>query len=125
MAVGILTLLWDMKLPRGGQQSVKFALKTADGITPYPIVGKSFKYAVRNDPEDEGSPLIGITSASTSQGQLTVDTDKSTVTLSMLAAATADLAPGVYYHALWMDPLMTTQFDWFVGKFILQPATQP
>jgi hypothetical protein len=125
MPVGILTLPWDLKLPRGGQQSIKFAMKLANGIAPYPVVGKSFKYVIRTDPTEDGVPLVGITEALTSQGQLTVDTVKSTVTMSILAAATADLTPGVYYHALWMDPLMSTQFDWFVGKFILEPASQP
>lgn len=125
MAVGILTLPWDLKLPRGGQQSVKFALKEANGITPFPIIGKSFKYTVRANAADTGAPLIGITAAQTSQGQLSVDVAKSTVTLSLLSAATVDLTPGVYYHAFWMDPLQTTQFNWFSGKLLIDPASQP
>lgn len=125
MTVGILTLDWDLKLPRGSQQSVRWALKQADGITSYSVIGKTFAYVVRPDPNGVGAPVISLTSALTTQGQLTVDVTFSTVTMNLLAVATSSLSAGTYYHALWMDPGLGTAFNWFAGKFILQPSSQP
>lgn len=125
MAVGILTLPWDLRLPQGGQQTVKFLLKQANGITPYDITGRTFEYVVRADPTDTGSPLVQITTALTTQGQLVVDTAKSSVSLNLLSAATAGLSPETYYHAFWMDPGQPSAFNWFAGKFFVDPASQP
>lgn len=125
MTVGILTLDWDLKLPKGGQQGVKFAMKQADGITSYSLIGKTFEYVVRTDPDGAGTPVIAITTALTTKGQLTVDLAFSIVTLNLLSGATTALNTGTYYHALWMDPGLSTAFNWFAGKFILQPASQP
>lgn len=125
MTVGVLTLPWDLHLPQGGQQSVKFLLKNADGITPYPIVGRDFEYVVRADPTDSGIALVSVTTSLNAQGQLTVNTTKSSVVLNLLHAATATLAPGTYYHAFWMDPGQPSAFNWFAGKFFVDPASQP
>jgi hypothetical protein len=125
VTVGILTLNWDLKLPRGGQQSVRFALKQANGITPFPVNARTFEYVVRPDANGTGTPLVSITSALTAQGQLVIDTVSSIITMNLLAVATSGLTTGNYYHALWMDPGQSTAFNWFAGKFILQPASQP
>lgn len=125
MTIGVLTLPWDLKLPRGGQQGVVFALKQADGIRPFPIAGKTFSYVVRASPADTGTPLINVTTSATTQGQLVVDTTFSTIALSLLSAATSGLTPGVYYHGFWMNPGQTSAFNWFAGKFIVEPVSQP
>lgn len=125
MSVGVLTTLWDLHLPRGGQQSVNLLLKAANGITPYDITGRAFEYVVRADPNDSGTPLVSITSSLSSAGVLTIDVPKAIVNLTILNPATAALTPGTYYHSFWMEPSQPTAFNWFIGKLFVDPASQP
>ncbi len=124
MAVGVLTLPWDLHLPQGGQQSINFLLKNADGITPYPITGRTFKYVVRATAADTGTPLVSVTSSANAQGVLTITTAKALVNLQLFSAATSGLTAGTYYHGFWMDPGLSTAFNWFSGKFFVDPAAQ-
>lgn len=115
---------WDTMVLAGSVMNNAFALTNDDG-TPYNVSGLTWEFVVHADPED-GTPLISVSTTPNAQGSLTVTTSPtSQVSLSLLHAATAALPPGVYSHALWSNPGLSSALCWTQGQFTIKPVAQP
>jgi hypothetical protein len=130
MANSISTQPWSLRMPQGSLQEWLFTFTTGapGGTTPWPISGATWEYVVRTSATDLTSPpLIEITTALTSAGQLTVTASATTssVLLTIAPAATVNLAPGSYAQALWENPGTSTAFCVFDGLLLIDGAPQP
>lgn len=120
-AVSVATPSWTLRMPQGTLQQWTFTFtEPGPAGVPYPISGATWEYVVRANAADTGVPLISITTALTSAGQITVTATASLsqVLLDILPAATAPLAPGTYAHALWINPSTSSQVVWFEGSLL-------
>lgn len=124
---------WTLTIAAGSIQQYNFTFTDIDPTTgrqvPFSISGATgWEYVVRATPTDlSAPPLISITTASTAAGQLVVTSSAtlSQVTLTMLPAATVNLAPGTYAHSLWMSPSTTSAWTWVTGQLIIDGNPQP
>jgi hypothetical protein len=118
---------WTLLMPQGSAQVWNFVFTTLSTGAPYPISGAVWEYSVRSAPGIAGSPLFSLTTAETGNGVLTVTatTALSQVQMDLFPAATQDLDPGTYYHALWMNPGTTSQYGWFVGQLQVENVAGP
>lgn len=111
--------------PQGSLVTASYVLANADGSLAN-LVGATFEYVVRLDPSDTSVvPLMKLTATPTSAGSLSVNTGTSTVTVTVNPAGTLTFPPGLYAHALWMNPGTATAQVWLRGQFITQGVTQP
>lgn len=105
-----------------------FTLPMPASSPPYPITDATWEYVARTSATDTTEPpLIEITTSVTSAGLITI-TDSVTVSSALLAiypAATATLAPGTYYHSLWMNPATASAYPWFGGPLLIAGNPQP
>jgi hypothetical protein len=94
---------------------------------PFPITGATWEYVARSTPTDTGTPLIKITTSASAAGLLTVisTASVSSVLLQIYPAATVSLAPGTYYHAMWMDPGTPSALSVFDDLLLIDGAPQP
>lgn len=113
-------------VPQGSLYTASYVLTNADGSL-YNISAATFEYVVRLFPTDTSiTPIVKLTTSSTAQGVLSVNTGTSTVTITLNPAATsALLARNLYAQALWMNPGTTTADPWFSGQFLIVPVAQP
>ena len=116
---------WNLNLPAGSYQAWNFSLTIAGTLLPFPLAATSWEYVVRTTQTDTGAPLIRITTAPSASGLITVTASTGTVLLEIYAAATAALAPGTYYHTLWMNQGLTDAVAWVTGPFIVTGNPQP
>lgn len=116
---------WGAEVAGGYQYTQNFQLQNPDG-TPYPVGGATWEYVVRSSPTDASlTPLIKITPSANSQGVVTVATSPNTVvSVTLNPAATAGLAPGVYAHALVMNPGTSSAMPWIIGSFTVDAVAQ-
>lgn len=115
---------WNLSMPAGSYGAWELAFAT--GTQPYPITGATWEYVARTSQADlTVPPLIKITTTLSAAGLLTVTTAAATVLLEIYSAATAGLAPGTYYHAVWMDPGDDDAFAWVTGSLIIAGNPQP
>ena len=130
MANSTATQPWTLKMDAGTEQQWLFTFTTSapGGVTPWPISGATFEYVARTSATDlTVPPLIKITATPGTAGVLTVTSAPATssVQLAMYPAATASLTPGVYSHALWMNPGTTTSMTIFNGLLLINGTPQP
>jgi hypothetical protein len=97
---------------------------------PYPFpVGATWEYVARLTATDlTVPPLIDVTTTVGSQGQLVVTSTAavSSVQLNLAPAATVNLTPGEYAHALWMQPGNgVSAFTWWTGSLTIVGNAQP
>jgi len=72
-AVSVATPSWTLRMPQGTLQQWTFTFtEPGPAGVPYPISGATWEYVVRANAADTGVPLISITTALTSAGQITV-----------------------------------------------------
>jgi len=116
---------WNLNLPAGSYQAWQFQMTERGSLTPYPFSGTTWEYVVRATPASSGAALITVTTTVSSDGLITVTDATATVLLEIYAAATASLAPGTYYHALWMNPGEATAFAWVSGPLVIAGAPEP
>ena len=129
MAVSNSVLSWTLQMNAGSLQQYNFTL-TVPGpfaTTPWPLSGVTWEYVARTSATAGGSPLIEITTSASAAGLLTVTSTASLsqVLLAMYPAATASLAPGTYYHALWADPATPSALAVFSGLLQVEGTPQP
>lgn len=111
--------------PQGSAITQVYVLTNADGSL-YPLTGVPVEYVVRLDAVDTSvTPLLKLTTSSSAAGVVSVNTSTSTVTVTVNPAATLAFAPGLYAHALWTNPTLTTALVWVRGQFITQGVAQP
>jgi hypothetical protein len=118
---------WTLVMPAGTAQLWNFIFTTVSDGDPYPISGATWEYVVRASPGSGGSPLIEVTTIAGPGGVLTVTatTALSQVQMDLYPSATVSLAPGSYYHALWMNPGTSAAYSWFTGLLQIEAASQP
>lgn len=123
---------WTLRMPAGSLQQWLFTMTTAapPGNVPYPISGATgWEYIVRTSATDTTpGGVVSITTTVGTPGVLTVTGTalQSSVLLDMYPAATATLAPGTYFHALWESPGTPAQaYAWFTGSLIIEGNPQP
>jgi hypothetical protein len=127
LAVSSSTLAWTLRMPAGSSQEWEFTLTTGTPtyIVPYPIPGgSSWEYVARTTPTGTGTPLFAITPTPGAAGQLTITSTAvlSRVLLAMTGTATAALAPGAYYHCLWLNPGLPSALAVFDGQLLIDAA---
>jgi hypothetical protein len=129
VAKSISTRTWTLEMPAGSLQqwTFTFTVPAPGGTAPWPFTRASWEYVARVSATDTGAPLIQLTDALGTFGVIVVT---STATLSQLLleiypGATEPLAPGTYYHALWMNPGSTSALCVFDGLLIIDGAPQP
>lgn len=127
MAVSNAVNNYTLQMPAGSEVSQGFTFTAAypTYTIPYPLEATEWEYVVRATPTSGGSPLISVTTTANSQGALTVTVGSGLVVLTLLPAATASLAPGPYYHALWEYPGTSSAFTWWTGLLIVEGNPQP
>ncbi|MFI2078470.1 hypothetical protein [Streptomyces triculaminicus] len=112
-----LPMRWTTWAVSGSQWAVTFELRDDNGA-PMNISGKAFEFVVRPTAADTTTPpLIKVTTVSSAQGCITVDTTAATVQVVLSPAATALLGRGARAHALWMDPALPTAENLVEGTF--------
>ena len=130
MAVSASGTPWTLRMPAGSAQEWAFTLSSAPtgGYTPpWPVPGgTTWEYVVRPTPTDDTTPLIEVTTTSSSAGVITVTSTSllSQVLLTVTASATASL-DGTYYHTLWMNPSTSGAYAWVTGVLIVAGNPQP
>jgi len=114
---------WNTVVDQGSAAQYTFTF-TATGGAPYPMTGTTWEYIVRNS---GGTQEILLTTTPNSEGSLTVSSTSSLsqVTLVLNPAATSGLAPGVYNHAIWMDPGTANAYCWLTGTLTVSTVPQP
>lgn len=130
MANSISTQPWTLRMDAGSEQQWLFTFTTGapGGTTPWPISGATWEYVARTSATDlTVPPLIKITASPSSAGLLTVTASDtvSSVQLDMYPAATVSLAPGQFWHAMWINPGTTTAQTIFNGLLLVTGAPQP
>ena len=116
--------VWNLVMPLGAAQVWNFVFtQTANG-QPYPITGSAWEYVARTA---AGAELFTLTTSAGSNGLLTVTTTSalSQVQMDLYPAATQDLSPGQYLHALWQNPGTDGAYPWFSGSLQIAEAAQP
>ena len=117
---------WTLEMGYGSLVEYLFTFSYPSTGTLFDISGMTWEFVVRDTGTSGGSPLISVTTSGSDAGVLTVTTPASTVQLSLYPAATADMAPGQYAMALWMNPGITaTAYTWLSGALILNGNPQP
>lgn len=118
---------WTLVMPQGSAQLWNFVFTTVSTGAPYPILGATWEYTVRDAPGESGEPLFFLTTTGTSDGSLTVTATSSLsqVQMDLYPAATQALTPATYYHALWMNPSTTGAYAWFVGQLQIENVAGP
>lgn len=117
----------------GGSPAFTFTFTTGapGGVTPYSISGATWEYVARVSQTDATvPPAVKITTTLSVAGLITVTSTAalSQVQLQFYGAATASLAPGTYWHALWMNPGGTTPVPIFGGlnsELIIEGTPEP
>jgi hypothetical protein len=108
---------WNAFTPAGSQWIQAFTLQNDDG-TPVNIAGWTWEFVIRPNTTDTASPaLVQVTTTSSAQGYITVDTVTGTVTVVLNPAATALLSKGARPYTLWSNPGTTTALAWVDGTF--------
>ena len=104
-----------------------FVVNSPATTAPWPITGATWEYVCRNTATDTGSPVFSITTTANASGVITITNTASVsqALLSIYPAATATLAPGTYFHSLWMDPSTVNAYAWFSGSLIVFGTPQP
>ena len=129
MTVSNSVSTWTLQMPQGSLEEYTFTFLQpgAFSTTPYPISGATWEYVVRPTATDVSTPLIDITTTVSAEGQITVTATASLsqILLTILPAATQPLAPGSYYHTLWMNPGTNAAFTWVTGLLQIAGAPQP
>ena len=127
MTVSVGYQPWTLTMPAGSLQSWTIGLAVPGTLAPYPITGFTWEYVVRPTATDLSTPLIDITTAGNSQGQLivTATSSASLVTVALTPAATVGLTPGQLFHSLWANPSTTSAFTWLSGNLIVLGNPQP
>lgn len=119
------TQQWNLQVPAGALQEWVFTFTAADGSL-FPLDGHTWEYVARTSPTDTGTPVVKLTTVAGSQGVLTVDVAASAVKFTLYPAATADLAPAAFHHALWMDPGdPVSAYPWLAGALQVVGNPQP
>jgi hypothetical protein len=118
---------WTLVMPQGSAQLWNFVFTTLPAGAPYPITGAAWEYAVRASAGNAGSPLFSLTTSATGNGVLTVTATAalSQVQMDLYPAATQNLTPGTFYHALWMNPGTTSAYCWFAGQLQVENIAGP
>lgn len=115
---------WNWQVPLGGEQNALLTF-TQNG-TPYDLTGLAWEYVVRGPAGSAGDAILfTLTTTPSANGVLTVDTVADTVTITLYAAATANLSPGPYRHALWSNPGQPSATPWVSGNFQVISVPQP
>ena len=129
MAVSDAVMSWTLQMPAGSLQQYNFDLTVPGAYTstPWPLAGVTWEYVARPTATDDSTPLIEITTVLSTPGLITVTSTAtlSQVLLAIYPAATAALAPGTYYHALWANPGAPTALPIFTGLLQIAGAAQP
>ena len=129
MALSLATPAWTLRMPAGSLQQWNVTLTEAlpASTLPWPVTGDTWEYVARPSATDLSAPLISITTTPGSQGLLTVTATSSVsqVLIALYPAATASLAPGTYFHALWANPSTASAFAWFTGLLLIDGNPQP
>ena len=122
---------WTLRMPAGSYQAwtFDFTIPQAASSPPYPVTGATWLYVARTSQADTSQPpLIQIGTSYSAQCLITVTATASVsrILLEIYPAATAALAPGTYYHALWMDSDYEGRaFTWFSGSLLIEGNPQP
>lgn len=102
---------WDTATAAGPQWAQTFGI-------PVDLTGLAWSFVIRINAADRSEPpLVRVTTASSAQGQITVDTVASTVQVVLTPAATAPLGKGIWAHALYSDRNTSTETCWVEGVF--------
>lgn len=119
----------NYQMPAGSLEEINctFVSQTAQATTPWPISGATWEYVVRISQTDSGSPVFKLTTTSGTPGVITITSTASVsaALISIFPAATASLAPGTYFHALWMNPSTAGAYAWFTGNLVISGNPQP
>lgn len=132
MAVSNAVEVWSLTIAAGSEAQYSFTLSvinpTTGQSTPFNIAGATWEYIVRSSPADTTpGGVFEITTTANAAGVLVVTSTAtlSQVQLTIYSAATATLAPGQYYHALWMNPGASNQYAWVSGTLTVVANPQP
>lgn len=120
-----LPVVANLSAAQGSQWTSPFVLQNMDG-TPLNITGKTFEFAIRRTVTDTGTPLVLVSSdTTTASGTITVDVPTATVTVLLTPAATGSLVHGGGDYALWMNPGLTDATAMSVGVFFCSRVVAP
>lgn len=118
----------DLDISPNSSWSRTFNLTQFQGGPPVDLTGMSFGFVVRLSDFDQAEPaLVSVVStASSSQGSVTINATAGQVTVNLLPAATALLSgAGKAQFALWSNPNSTTQTEWANGEFNIVQVPLP
>jgi len=116
---------WNWQIPAGAESGANFQIQNPDG-TPYPISGATWEYVVRSAAAGGLALEFSVTTTVNASGLLTVTTSPtSNVALTLYPAATVNLSPGAYAHALWMNPGTSAAMLWVTGTLTVTAVAQP
>jgi hypothetical protein len=118
---------WTLTMQQGSAQEWNVTLTVPGipgGTTPYNISGATWEYVVS---DQAYTKLFSVTTTVNTQGILTVTSTAvlSQVTIALYSAATATLAPGTYFHVLWLDPGTSGAIAVAGDRLIIEGAPQP
>jgi hypothetical protein len=118
---------WTLTMPAGSLQEWLFTFTVPSTGAPFPIITSPWSYVVRPTATDTGPALIEITTVLGAEGQVVVTSTASvsSAQLNLTPAATVNLTPGEYAHALWMDQGTSAAYTWFTGNLIIVGNPQP
>lgn len=118
---------WTLVMPQGSAQLWNFVFTEVASGDPFPISGSTWEYVVRSASGVSAPLVFMLTTTVTIYGVLTVTetSSLSQVQMDMYPDATSSLAPGAYYHALWMNPGTTGAYSWFLGLLQVEASPGP
>jgi hypothetical protein len=120
--------VWNLTMNAGSLQQWTFTLTTLNSsgsrYIPYPITGATWEYSVRESASSGSTLTFSVTTTPSSSGNIAVQTSAGIVTLTVNANISAALA-GNYYHALWMNPGLSSAYAWASGNLQIVPTSQP
>jgi hypothetical protein len=114
-------------MPIGSLQEWLFTFTVPSTGAPFPIVVSPWTYVCRTTATDTGPALIEVTTTLGAEGQVVVTSTASvsSAQLNLTPAATVSLAPGNYFHSLWMQPSTSSAYTWWTGNLVLVGNPQP
>ena len=119
-------------MPAGSLQQWNLTLTIPEPASspPFPVAGATWEYVVRSSATDLGTPLVKVTTTVSAAGLITVTSTASVsqLLLAIYPAATATLAPGTYFHAMWMNPALSSALPLFGGSgslLLIEGTPQP
>lgn len=108
---------WNTATAAGSLWAQTFTLLNGDG-TLMDLTGLDWEFVIRPGVTDTADPpLVKVATTPGDQGEIVVDLDASTVTVTLTPEATTLLSKGARPHALWSQPGTDRATCWIAGTF--------